>query len=93
MNPSTTQRLTADQRRNEILDVALDLFAEPEHRQPDGRRDLMETIDALNERFGREAVSLASAAKRSPHSTHASRQERRSPRYTTRLDEIVTVKA
>ena len=28
MNPSTTQRLTADQRRNEILDVALDLFAE-----------------------------------------------------------------
>ena len=73
--------------------ASLDLFAEPEHRQPDGRRDLMETIDALNERFGREAVSLASAAKRSPHSTHASRQERRSPRYTTRLDEIVTVKA
>ena len=28
MNPATTQRLTADQRRNEILDVALDLFAE-----------------------------------------------------------------
>ncbi|WP_425261865.1 DUF4113 domain-containing protein [Rubrivivax sp. RP6-9] len=35
---------------------------------------------------------MASAEKRSTHSTHASRQDRRSPRYTTRLDEIVTVK-
>jgi DNA polymerase V len=73
--------------------ASLDLFDAPEQKQPDGRRDLMETIDALNERFGRDAVSIASAAKRSTHSTHASRQDRRSPRYTTRLDEIVTVRA
>jgi len=73
--------------------ASLDLFDAPEQKQPDGRRDLMETIDALNERFGRDAVSIASAAKRSTHTAHASRQHRRSPRYTTRLDEIVTVRA
>jgi DNA polymerase V len=71
---------------------SLDLFDEPDPKQPDGRRDLMDTIDALNERFGRDAVSIASAARRSTHSAHASRQDRRSPRCTTRLDEIVMVR-
>ena len=73
--------------------ACLDLFDAPKQQQPDGRRDLMETIDALNERFGQDALSIASASKRSKHSAHASRQDRRSPRYTTRLDEIVTVRA
>jgi DNA polymerase V len=71
----------------------LDLFDAPEQVQPDGRRDLMETIDALKERFGRDAVSIASSSKLSTLSAHASRQDRRSPRYTSRLDEIVTVRA
>ena len=61
--------------------------------QPDGWRDLMPTIDALNQRFGRDSVGVASAARIAPRSAHASRQERRSPRYTTRLDEIVTARA
>jgi DNA polymerase V len=73
--------------------ASLDLFDAPEQKQPDGRRDLMETIDTLNERFGRDAVSIASASRHSKHSAHASRQDRRSPRYTTRLDEVVTVRA
>jgi DNA polymerase V len=73
--------------------TSLDLFDEPEEVQPDGRRDLMATLDALNERFGRDAVGIASAAKRSSRSTHASRQERRSPRYTTRLDEVLVARA
>ena len=72
---------------------SLDLFDEPEPLQPDGRRDLMATLDALNERFGLDAVSLASSARRSARSTHASRQERRSPRYTTRLDEVIVARA
>jgi DNA polymerase V len=73
--------------------ASLDLFDAPEQKQPDGRRDLMDTIDALNERFGRDAVSIASAAKGSTHRAHASRQDRRSPRCTTRLDEILRVRA
>ncbi len=70
-----------------------DLFGEPEQARPEGRRDLMQTIDALNERFGRDAVGVASAARTTPHSAHRSRQDRRSPRYTTRLDEIATARA
>ena len=73
--------------------TSLDLFDEPEKVQPDGRRDLMATLDAVNERFGRDAVSIASSAKRNARSTHASRQERRSPRYTTRLDEVIVASA
>jgi DNA polymerase V len=73
--------------------TSLDLFDEPEEVQPDARRDLMATLDALNERFGRDAVGIASSAKRSAPSAHTSRQERRSPRYTTRLDEVIVAKA
>jgi DNA polymerase V len=73
--------------------TSLNLFDEPEEMQPDGRRDLMATLDALNERFGRDAVSIASSAKRSARIAHASRQERRSPRYTTRLDEVMVARA
>ena len=73
--------------------TSLDLFDEPQERQPDGRRDLMATLDAVNERFGRDAVGIASAAKRGSRSTHASKQERRSPRYTTRLEEILVARA
>ena len=73
--------------------ASLDFPDEPEATQPDGRRDLMATLDALNERFGRDAVGIASAARKSTRSTHASKQERRSPRYTTRLDEVMVAKA
>ena len=73
--------------------TSLHLFDEAEEVLPDGRLDLMATLDALNERFGRDAVGIASAAKRSARSRHASRQERRSPRYTTRLDEIIVARA
>lgn len=50
---------------------------------------LMQALDALNQRFGRGAVVVASAAHQARHSAHAARQARRSPRYTTRLGEIV----
>jgi DNA polymerase V len=57
---------------------------------------LMAALDALNQRFGRGAVVVASAAPQdspgAPQAHHA-RQDRRSPRYTTRLDEVVTVRA
>lgn len=72
-----------------------DLFAvdpEPEVARG-GRSDLMSALDALNLRFGRHAVSVASAARRAGPSAHASKQDRRSPRYTTRIDEIVTARA
>jgi len=57
------------------------------------RSGLMTAIDALNQRFGRDAVTVASATRQRQRSAHASRQERRTPRYTTRLDEVVTARA
>ena len=72
-----------------------DLFAqepEPGPRQRHGA-GLMSALDTLNQRFGRHTVSVASASPRPGPSAHASRQQRRSPRYTTRLDEIVRAQA
>ena len=72
-----------------------DLFASeetPESKQGSSS-GLMSALDALNQRFGRNAVSVASAAQRAAPSAHASRQERRSPRYTTRLEDLVTARA
>ena len=72
-----------------------DLF-EPDEESDASRRSragLMSALDSLNERFGRHAVTVASATRRFGPSAHASKQDRRSPRYTTRLDEIVVVRA
>jgi DNA polymerase V len=57
------------------------------------RRGLMGAIDALNGRFGRDAVAVASAAAQARFSAHLSRQQRRSPRCTTRVREVVTATA
>jgi DNA polymerase V len=56
------------------------------------RSHLMGALDTLNRRFGRGAVSVASAARQGG-SGYTAKQERRSPRYTTRLDEIPMVRA
>jgi DNA polymerase V len=57
------------------------------------RSHLMGALDALNRRFGRGAVTVASAARQGTHSGYTAKQERRSPRYTTRLEEIPTARA
>ena len=74
---------------------ALDLFEPgPSPDAPErNRASLMSAMDALNDRFGRGAVTVASAARRPGPSAHASKQERRSPRFTTRLDEIAVARA
>lgn len=74
---------------------ALDFFHAPAPLESPGRNpaSLMTAMDALNERFGRNAVTVASAIRRAGPSKHASRQERRTPRYTTRLDEIAIATA
>jgi DNA polymerase V len=76
----------------------LDLFCGT--HQSDGfteqreRSHLMGALDALNQRFGRGAVSVASATRTATTRTgYIARQERRSPRFTTRLDEIPTARA
>ncbi|WP_428422686.1 Y-family DNA polymerase [Methylibium sp.] len=75
----------------------LDLFTGAGEQEPVASRQdrsrLMGALDALNRRFGRGAVGVASAVHQAAHSSHIARQERRSPRYTTRLDEVPTARA
>ena len=72
----------------------LDLVAEAGSAQePVESPRLMGAVDALNRRFGRGAVTVASAQHQQRHVQHAGKQSRRSPRYTTRLDEIATARA
>jgi len=72
-----------------------DLFGEltPQPAEQRDRTRLMQAMDALNTRFGQGAVAVASGARPSRRPAHAARQEQRSPRYTTRLDEVIRVRA
>ena len=77
----------------------LDLFASDEvvtKKPPNGRDRLMVAMDALNNRYGRGSIRLGSTAVGSNGAdvaVWATRQERRSPRYTTKWDEMPVVSA
>jgi DNA polymerase V len=60
------------------------------------RTRLMNAMDTLNRRFGRDAVRIGSAtvaSSQQPTRSWAIKQERRTPRYTTRWDEMPIVRA
>ena len=72
----------------------LDLFAaEPGPPGQAAPPTLMNAVDALNQRFGRGAVAVASAMRPVGAASYDSKREHMSPRYTTRLDEIPTARA
>jgi len=88
--------MLVDLRAQEQNQGELDLFTGAGEQAPALQRDrprLMGALDALNRRFGRGAVDVASAVHQAVHSSHMARQERRSPRYTTRLNEVPTARA
>lgn len=69
----------------------LELLARPLERD---RSALMEAVDNINGRFGRGVVQLASTgATHTDESGWRQRQEMRTPRFTTRLDEIPIARA
>ena len=80
-----------------LLDLTLDttnqaeLALEPD-TAPD-RRLLMSTMDALNMRFGKNTLHVASTGQDGSTRAWAMRQERRSPHYTTAWAEVLSVKA
>ena len=78
------------------LDLFSALEAEAAPPADSARVKLMSAMDALNHRFGRDSVRLGSTAAASSGAevrVWATKQERRSPRYTTRWDEIPVVRA
>ena len=90
--------ILTDLQSSEYEQGELDLFsaaAEPSPAPVDPRAKLMSAVDALNHRFGRDSVRLGSTAMASNGAevaVWATKQERRSPRYTTRWDEIPFVR-
>jgi DNA polymerase V len=59
----------------------------------DGRTRLMGAMDLLNERFGRSIVHVASTGLDHRAKQWAIKQERRTPAYTTRWDDVAVVRA
>jgi len=54
---------------------------------------LMQTLDTLNDRYGRGTIQLGSAGFSGNHRLWTMKQERRTPRYTTRWDEMPIARA
>jgi DNA polymerase V len=78
------------------LDLFTGLEAETAVPAEAARAKLMTAVNTLNHRFGRDSVRLGSTAAASSIAeirVWATKQERRSPRYTTRWDEMPVVKA
>ena len=78
------------------LDIGLtdDLYAEdctPESRVEQSR--LMQTMDAVNLRYGKSTLLLASAGLGGIHRNWSMKQERRTPQYTTRWQDIPIARA
>ncbi len=77
----------------------LDLFGDSGPATPAApdRSALMQAMDTLNQRFGRGAVRIGSASTAKANDTGAAswsvRQDRRTPRYTTRWEEMPVVVA
>ena len=61
--------------------------------QPRNRGALMEVIDGLNDRYGRGAVSMGSAALAGSRRTWAMRQSLKTPNYTTCWADVPVAKA
>ena len=61
--------------------------------EPEDRGLLMETLDKLNDRFGRGTVLLASAGLEGKKRSWAMRQQLLTPQYTTNWDDLPIARA
>ncbi len=61
--------------------------------QPNDMGKLILDFDGINRRFGRGTVKMASAGAGAINRVWTVKQERRTPRYTTRWEEIPVVLA
>lgn len=80
-----------------LLDLQPDMVSQGEldlqgDEAPDHSK-LMTTLDGLNQRFGRGTVLMASAGLAGDKRAWVMKQERRTPQYTTCLDDLAVVQA
>jgi DNA polymerase V len=57
------------------------------------RGKLMSTLDGLNQRYGKGSVLMASAGLKGNNRVWSMKQERRTPGYTTRFEDIPVARA
>ena len=57
------------------------------------RTQLMETVDTLNDRYGRNTVSIASGGVAGDKRRFSMKRERRTPEYTTRWEDVPVARA
>ena len=57
------------------------------------RTRLMETVDTLNDRYGRDTVSIASAGVAGDKRRFSMKRERKTPEYTTRWEDMPVARA
>jgi DNA polymerase V len=69
----------------------LDLGDEAEQKA--ARAKLMQTLDGVNQRYGRGTLKLASAGTQTQYRAWQMRQERKTPGYTTDWDGLAVVRA
>ncbi len=69
-----------------------ELALEDDMAAPGGCR-LMQALDAMNQRFGRGTVALASTGLAGDRREWSMKQERRTPGYTTDWDGLALVRA
>lgn len=72
--------------------IQQELALEDDVADPGGSR-LMQALDAVNHRFGRGTVALASAGLAGEQRQWSMKQERRTPGYTTDWDGLALVRA
>lgn len=58
-----------------------------------GRSSLMKVMDAVNGRFGKGTVHSAATGQTGPAKQWGMKQERRTPQYTTRLEDVPVARA
>jgi DNA polymerase V len=88
LQPANTTQLSLD------IGLTDDLCAED--RTPESRVDqsrLMQTMDAVNLRYGKSTLLLASAGLGGINRSWSMKQERRTPQYTTRWQDIPIARA
>lgn len=71
----------------------LDLEPVQELETPRDRSRLMVAMDVINQRYGKGTVHVGSTGQTVPVRTWGMKQERRTPQYTTRLEDVSVVRA
>ncbi len=76
-----------------LVQLELNLGEHAEREVKRGRSGLMVAMDELNQRYGRGTVHAASTGAAGPQRTWGMKQERLTPQYTTRLEDVPVARA